>query len=432
MKLSKIAPYIYIILISIVGFIYNKDVIDIVGFQWLYLNLINILAVFYLYFFRFSDIKNSLNLSLKNLQFFFYLGYLIISIFSLVASINIPISLIAISKLGTILIILFILNNFDFKYDKLLKFIPILMSVILTVEVGMSLAGYFEIIKVTDFKFSMAQDFLKGTASNKNITSASIAFKIPFVYILMSQLRSAYLRILLIIALSFSFFNLILLSSRAILVSYSLVLIALVTGLFILFYKNLGSEIKSIFQKVFNFLLPFIISIVVFSYVNTDNKLEVGSRVASINTDDVSSTTRLRYYKKGLEYFISNPLIGCGIGNWQLISIDLDSDNIESYIVPYVAHNDFIEILTETGIFGGLFYFLFVLINLFFLVKIFFGDFQLEKRVQSLYLLFPFIIYFIDSNLNFPQYRPIMQIAFILFSFYIYNFYKNTTCEKSK
>ena len=188
-------------------------------------------------------------------------------------------------------------------------------------------------------------------------------------------------------------------------------------------YAN-KSRFIDIIKQVSVFILPIIIAFIFFKTNNTDQNLNVTSRVSSISTSDVSATTRLRYYTKGLEYFIENPIAGAGIGNFQLISIKLDSDNIESYIVPYVAHNDFIEVFTELGLVGGLAYLLFVLATGIYLIRLFFELNVKGERLQIIFLSMPFIIYFIDANLNFPQYRPIMQIAFIIYSVLVFKFYR--------
>ena len=40
-------------------------------------------------------------------------------------------------------------------------------------------------------------------------------------------------------------------------------------------------------------------------------------------------------------------LFGYGIGNWRIYSIEADSKQMASYIVPYFAHNDFLEVFVE-------------------------------------------------------------------------------------
>ena len=47
----------------------------------------------------------------------------------------------------------------------------------------------------------------------------------------------------------------------------------------------------------------------------------------------------------------SNPILGVGLGNWKIKSIDYDSKDIKGYVVPYHAHSDFIQLGAELGIF---------------------------------------------------------------------------------
>jgi len=420
---KNLAQYIYIFLISIVGFLHYEGVVDVVGFQWLYLSVVNLFFLFYHLVKNSNELSNSFKSSFTgNYQLILYLIFFIFSIVSIFYSLNQSVAIIAVSKIGIILCSLFLLSQTKLDEQKFLLFISSLFSVFLLIEISSSLYPYFEIIKVTEYKFSMAQTYLKGFAGNKNITSASIAFKIPFAYLLFNKSKNLIIKITLLLLIAFGYFNLIVLSSRAILVSYTIVLLFLTSTLLIV-YSN-KSRFIDIIKQVSVFIFPIIIAIIFFKANNTDQNLNVTSRVSSINTSDVSATTRLRYYNKGLEYFIENPLVGAGIGNFQLISIKLDSDNIESYIVPYVAHNDFVEVFTELGLFGGLAYLLFVLSIAIYLIRLFFKLNDEVERVQIIFLSMPFIIYFIDANLNFPQYRPIMQIAFLIYSVLVFKFYK--------
>ena len=420
---QNFTEYLYIFLVSIVGFLHYEGVVDVVGFQWLYLSIVN---VFFLFYFIVKNAKN-LSITIKssfigNYQLILYLLFFISSIVSIFYSLNQSVAIIAVSKIGIILCSLFLFSQIKLDKEKFLLFVSSLFTVFLLIEISSSLYPYFEIIQATEYKFSMAQTYLKGFAGNKNITSASIAFKIPFAYLLLNKSKNLIVKSSLLLLIAFGFFNLIVLSSRAILVSYSTVLIFLISTLIILNAKK--SKVLEIIKQVSVFILPIIIAFIFFKTNNTDQNLNVTSRVSSISSSDVSATTRLRYYTKGLEYFIENPITGAGIGNFQLISIKLDSDNIESYIVPYVAHNDFIEVFTELGVVGGLAYLLFVLATGIYLVRLFFELNVKGERLQIIFLSMPFLIYFIDANLNFPQYRPIMQIAFLIYSVLVFKFYR--------
>jgi len=420
---KHLAEYFYIFLIAIVGFIHYEGVVDVVGFQWLYLSIVNVFFFLYFLIKNFKSLSNLFKYSIKgNYQLISYLIFFISSIVSIVYSLNQSVAIIAVSKIGIILSSLFLLSQIKIGNENFLLFVSSLFSVFLLIEISSSLYPYFEIIQVTEYKFSMAENFLKGFAGNKNITSASIALKIPFVYLLLNKSKNLIIKISLLILITLGFFNLFVLSSRAILVSYLIVLIFLIITLIIVNAKK--SRHLHIIKHVSLFILPIIISFIFFKTINTDQNLNITSRVSSISTSDVSATTRLRYYNKGLEYFIENPLAGAGIGNFQLISIKLDSDNIESYIVPYVAHNDFIEVFTELGLVGGIAYLLFVLVTGIYLIRLFFKLDDEVEREQIIFLSIPFIIYFIDANLNFPQYRPIMQVAFIIYSVLVFKYYR--------
>jgi len=423
MKIDRLIDYIYIILVSGVGFIQYKGVVDFVGFQWLYLNIINI---FFLIYFGFNNkIFNQFNLLKGNYNLIFYLIFFCISIVSIFYSINQSVAIIAVSKIGIFLTTLLILSQLKINADKLLIFISHLFTFFLLLEILSSLYGYFQIIQVTDFVSSMSQDFLKGIAGNKNITAASIAFKIPFAYILIKHYNNLIYKAIIIVIITFSFFNLILLSARAIYLSYFISIIFLIISLIIVYFKK--SKILKILNTIVLFILPIVFSFILYKLSNTDKTINVGSRInsiVSVSNSDVSASTRIRYYQKGLEYFLENPIFGPGIGNWQLLSIKLDAENIESYIVPYVAHNDFIEVFAEIGIFGGLSYLFFVLSTAFYLVKIFFKSKDEKIREKIIFLSLPFIIYFIDANLNFPHFRPLIQIAFIVYSISVFNFYR--------
>ena len=99
--------------------------------------------------------------------------------------------------------------------------------------------------------------------------------------------------------------------------------------------------------------------------VDQGDQVALDNRVTSIinNQDDRSASERIRFYSGAIKYISSNPILGCGIGNWRIMSIKYDAENMFSYIVPYFAHNDFIEIFAETGILG---FFLFDVLSIYF------------------------------------------------------------------
>ena len=128
-----------------------------------------------------------------------------------------------------------------------------------------------------------------------------------------------------------------------------------------------------------------------------------------------SVSQRLRFYSSAFEYIKTNPLLGCGIGNWRILSIKYDSEDIFSYVVPYFAHNDFIEVFAEIGLFGLISYILFF----YFIFMVNFKNYILWLKKQANYshvlLMFFIISYLIDANLNFPIDRPAIQSTFLYY-----------------
>ena len=80
---------------------------------------------------------------------------------------------------------------------------------------------------------------------------------------------------------------------------------------------------------------------------------------------------------------------------------------MKDYTVSYHVHNDFIELAVETGLLGVISYLSIFICCLFYLFKI-------RRELYSLVIGCSFLIYFFDSNLNFPMSRVSNQIIFAL------------------
>lgn len=144
----------------------------------------------------------------------------------------------------------------------------------------------------------------------------------------------------------------------------------------------------------------------------------------SINTQDGSVNQRLRYYNQIINRASKNPFIGVGLGSHKLISIQDDKFDIYQYIIPYHAHNDFLQILSESGLLALISYiliFVFILKYLFDLWK----NNYLEKKFFIFSCLVSLGVYIIDSMLNFPIARPISQLQWVLLISIIVSLYLN-------
>ena len=133
---------------------------------------------------------------------------------------------------------------------------------------------------------------------------------------------------------------------------------------------------------------------------------------------DTSINQRFNFYSQALNYMITNPFFGTGVGNWKIRSIETNKKNIIGYQVPYHVHNDFLEIGAEIGIVGLLIYLLILYTGFKEVILKVWNIVLSKKQLDQNYLMMItaflyLIILIIDSNLNFPFSRPIVIILLV-------------------
>ena len=198
---------------------------------------------------------------------------------------------------------------------------------------------------------------------------------------------------------------------------------AAIIALFLVFISIILLSVFANKKKYYfaNGLLILSLSISIFSYnlINEKNAYNIiGERFSNVTnpTVDGSVNERLNFYTTSVQSIIENPLLGIGFGNWKIKSIDLSKDIISSYRVPYFVHNDFLQITAETGIIGGLCF-------IFFIMFPFWISFKrtIKHKLFNLdFMIFLiFLVYIIDSMLNFPFERPI-NLIYLFFTIVLF------------
>jgi len=371
--------------------------VDIIGPQWLIISLLNALSLPLLFY------NNSLLPALRSLlnirAFYFYAAFILTSIFSLIWAINIEIYFHDLFRVVTIF--LSILVFYTFLYNNHITFIRLshLIVLSLSLELFFIFKPLVELFISNGSQSIIGVEYIaagfKGVTGNQNIAAASIIIKLPFVFLLIH--RTNYFAYLL---LPLIFIALIFLEARA---SYVSTFILFIIFLILLLVKRTKHLL------IFNifFLLSIIFSVGVTNIMSSEKIFD--QEISSINISNESSGNRFLLWKSALQYAVNNPL-GCGLGNWKFESIPFWKSIGKGYLVPYHAHNDFLEYTAELGFVGGLLYFFFF----FFIVFALFKGFIKTKSVEYICLLSCFAVYSVDASLNFPSERPIMQIMFVL------------------
>ena len=386
-------------LILLVPFVPYFGTIDKIGSQWFYLSIINLCIVFY-NFFHFDYLKN-----LKKLfnypQFFSYSLFFLFCVLSLFYSNNLSLSLVEISRI--IITIFSVINIYIFLSHHKLDLVSFskLISIVLFIEVLISFIPLIDFLWHNDLStldFNKLQISLLGVSGNRNVLSFDLVFKLIFVIYLF--FRSNIFYKILSFLLIFSTTTLLsLLSSRAVLFCLLLVTIILIVHLFLS-----KSNYKS-----FVFIIPIFLSFSITSLLDS-NRFNPVSKVSSVGLSDDSTTHRLFLYDNAIDFIYKNPFIGCGIGNWKVESLPYWKNRLSGYTIPYHAHNDFLEIATETGFFGGLFYLLFFLI----ILCHFFLSYYKTRHLDKLIVFILCFVYLLDANFNFPMERALSQVNLII------------------
>tara|TARA_B100001057_G_scaffold443492_1_gene479618 strand:+ start:3458 stop:5089 length:1632 start_codon:yes stop_codon:yes gene_type:complete len=261
-------------------------------------------------------------------------------------------------------------------------------------------------------QFSDSFKGLTGVALNPNISSSSIIIKLPFILFLIQKVKNKWYKILIKMIEYMSIIGVVILGSRLGLISLFLIYL-----FYFSWYKNyrLTQAFSICVIITFNF------------YVNnlrTEGGLELNTIKIENLTKDESTNQRFNFYKKAVKLSFKKPLLGYGLGSWKYESLPYEKNNNRNILVPYYTHNDFLQIFFELGVLG-------LLVYLIFLSTLFKRILPLQSKFKGV-LFITFLMFLLNSFLNFPLHRSQEIIPFILVSSMIFSISKKGDEAKSK
>jgi len=183
---------LFLALYLIVGIVQNFGAIDKVVTQWFYLNLLNTIALLFIF-------VNQVPLKkiLLNKSSILFISLFVWSSLTLFVSINQSESLVALSQLFALVLGFIVLTYCISNIQNAFGFISSVLSVYLVFELG---AIYIPFLimedQVSNLIFARSPVFM-GFAANINITAFSVLYKIPFlVYSLLQLKKFKYISII--------------------------------------------------------------------------------------------------------------------------------------------------------------------------------------------------------------------------------------------
>jgi len=407
---SNFIPSFFLIAYLCLGFVPNWEAVDKIAPQWLLMGVVNTLAVLYTGYHR-ASYGQRISQTLSTTLSYTYIGFILWAACSYFYAINPTEVLVNISRQVNVLVMFLVMGFFVYHLRSKKTFLSFVITAILSIEVY---AVLNEALQMVNTSGVISSGTLKGVTANRNITAFSIAIKIPFVLFLIYKYQKVLYKFILSGIVFLAILCLSMIQSRASFLAVGLILLAFL-GLCIFLYINDKNK-KHLFQFGYLFL-PFLLALGLNQALLSDKGADALARASTISagTNDGSVNQRLRYYEDVLTHLSSHPILGVGLGNWKLKSIDYDSRDIKGYVVPYHAHSDFIQLGAELGIVGFLLYlgvFIWAILFVYRLIR--YSDYSKEEKVFLFLLLTALGVYSIDANLNFPIARPQVLVVWTL------------------
>jgi O-antigen ligase/Tfp pilus assembly protein PilF len=396
----------------------NMMAFDSNGPKFMTLALLNLVVFGYL--FTRKEVRQNSEFSLgffKSWMGIFYTGLMIVSVLSFFKAINVLESILHFCKIFTVFSAAYLVSVIVRVDRRHLVNLAIAMTALLVFD---AFSVFYNIHKY--IKGELADiGLIKTVYSNKNILAASIFVKLPYALWLLT-FEKGWKRGFGIFSGSVGLLATLFMSSRAFYIGLFVLTLAYIAYLLINYFRE---KQKGYVRDMAWYGSGLIAAVAIFGITqqvlypkNRGGIYNTGitQRLATITENDDSKNKRLSAWNRSLHVIEKEPLLGCGLGNWKVVTLKEENETNPNYIYQYKAHNDFIETTTETGIFGGIFFagiFVVVLLRFFRSIK------QQEDTEYLKYIFLPafgLLAYFFDAFFNFPQDRPEIQALFALFA----------------
>lgn len=420
-KIQKASPlnFIYSLILLAYGYITvltpNLMAFDSNGPKFMTIALLNL--VVFAYLFTRKEVKQNPNLTLgffKSGAGLFYALLMVVSLLSFVKAINVLESILHFCKIFTVFSAAYLVSVIVLIDRRHLNHLAIGMTALLLFD---DLSVFYNINQYIKGKLSDIS-LIKTVYSNKNILAASIFVKIPFALWLIT-FDKGWKRVFAYVSAISGLLATLFLSTRSFYLGTFGLTIAYAAYILI---NYLREKQKKELRLIMTFGVALVSVFLIFTltqqylYPKKSGIYDVGvtQRLSSISSTEESSNKRITAWERSFNCIKKDPLLGVGLGNWKVATLQEENQTNPDYIYQYKAHNDFIETTTEVGIFGGLF---FIAIFLFVIGRFFRAAIRHEDSEDIRYLFLPafgMMAYFFDAFFNFPQDRPEIQALFAL------------------
>ncbi len=403
---------LFTLLYLLVHFIPDLGGADVMGAQWLYSSVLDLVVLGYILFHK-STYSEAIQ-AIYSYKFSLLFSALVIwAIGSYFYALNPTETLVTLARLITTYIIFINVSILFYKQDveKVFNIVAYIVGFILLYDAIYVISTFNNNVKIN---FDPSIGSITGNHGNKNVMAASLLIKFPFLIWII--IRSKILvRFLCSFILLLGTIALFLLSTRSTFVGLAIIII--IFSVTTIYFRD-KKDIKASLGRILFFILPVVLAFFISNLIianATDTAEEsmmngaVTARIQSIKLENNASSGRLHLWEGAFDYATKHPLMGAGYGNWKLASIPYEKEFTNDLFVPYHSHNDFLEMFADLGIVGGICFGL-----MFLLFPIYAFTIWRNKDAKAFHLpatisFMAVTCYAVDAFLNFPAERTAMQ-----------------------
>ncbi len=343
--------------------------------------------------------------------------YVLISAFSVMQAVN---SAEAVYDLSKILLsgVLLICAALVFSSDK--RAVTVLAKSML---ISGSLLAAIGVCQYFDLAFTSipGNAIPYGTMANKNLFTGILCLTLPFGFYAVFRLRRFWI-IAGLVQITLSLLIIVIAQTRASWVALAAATL-IVIPLFLLWRRRStqvdvakpGSSRRITAVAAVALLIVFGAAS---GIVLRHGENSLGSRLTSIFThQDTSSQERLGVWKASWTLFRQHPVLGVGIGNWKIAcaGVGIGETRAERADIFFQQpHNDYLWVLTETGIPGLAVYLLVFVLAIAYVLRTLRHVHSRDEAALSLTLLFAVICFMVDSFFSFPRDRTELLTFLVL------------------
>lgn len=418
-------------------------VLDSTTMKFFVFSILNVVTIAFLLRYTIKHKKDFPSSVFKNKISYAWLLLIAMMFLSFFQSFNVAESIVTVNRWIIIYLMFIYFSIFLNKRPSLFNVIINLTIIISIFNVLWCMVAYYYLDVPSNPRMNL---YINGFYGNKNIFAVAILFKLPFLYYAFVFRKNwlRWLSLFLIFALTFC---LVILSARTSFIGLVLQLVLLLcyciflvlrlkkskrlilTIVFLIGSALLGFFAGDSFIK-YNFKHYCAETSVAKTFEDDENPYSVSNRFKSI--EEGNSKGRLIIWKNSIAIIKDKPWLGYGVGNHKLAIMKVETSQKANYVVSDHAHNDYLEMWSELGVFGLIAYLLLFLSALvLFLKTLFKKNISEITRFMSFAGFLSVITYMNDAMFNFPLERADTQLYLALGMSLILAPYLKTKKEKT-